>query len=80
METRRQEYARSVVGQPVPPARESGTDVFDTLLDPWQLACTVLVIALVLLAGWWYGRQSGSREVGKSGSEADDASVANGAK
>jgi hypothetical protein len=59
-------------GNPWLPARESGTDVFDTLLDPWQLACTVLVIAIVLMAGRWYGNESGSRAVEKSGSEADD--------
>jgi len=46
--------------------------MFDTLLDPWQLACTVLIIAVVLVAGWWYEKLSGSRAVEKSGSEADD--------
>jgi hypothetical protein len=65
----------------MPPVRESGTDVFDTLLDPWQLACTVLIIAIVLVAGRWYGGESGSRAVGESGSEADAAtSVAGGAE
>jgi hypothetical protein len=80
MDARRQDNARSVLGQSLPPARESGTDVFDALLDPWQLACILLVIAVVFAAGWWAGA-SGSREVESSGSEADgETGVADGAK
>jgi hypothetical protein len=48
--------------------------VFDTLLDPWQLACTVLVIAIVLIAGRWWGIDAGDRAAGASGNDPDSTS------
>ncbi len=80
MGARRQEHARSGAGQSLPPARESGTDVFDALLDPWQLACIVLVIAVVFAAGWW-ARASEYRAVEQSGTDAErETGAADGAK
>jgi hypothetical protein len=48
--------------------------VFDTLLDPWQLACTVLVIAIVLIAGRRWSIDAGDRAVGASGVEPESTS------
>jgi hypothetical protein len=70
MHRRWQEYALSIVAQGSPPARETGTDVFDALFDPWQLVCMVLVIAVVVVAGRWYGVDPGERAVDGSARDA----------
>jgi hypothetical protein len=44
--------------------------MFDALLDPWQLAGIVLVIAVVIAAGWW-ARALAGWEVGESAPGAD---------